>query len=366
MRPPFNNIYQGKRVLVTGHTGFKGSWLSLWLMKLGADVVGYSLDIPTQPSHFELLKLEFPSIIENILNREKLREAFARYKPDIVFHVAAQPIVRRSYRDPAFTMETNIMGTINVLECCRTTDSARAAVIVTSDKCYQNRELKRGYHEDDPMGGNDPYSASKGAAEIVSNSYRHSFFNNNAYGKTHQTLVADVRAGNVIGGGDWAVDRLIPDLVRAAADKKPGAIRYPNATRPWQHVLEPLSGYLHLGWKLLEGKTEFAENWNFGPLDEANQTVRSVIEKSKAIWPDINYEIREDPSNFHEASLLMLDSSKARTQLLWQSVWEHATTLEKTINWYREYYRHGRVTSENDLNAYLHDAEQAHVQWILS
>lgn len=359
----FNNIYKGKKVLITGHTGFKGSWLSLWLSKLGAEVIGYSIDRPSNPSHFDLLNLNITSVIGDVLDKEKLFEIIKTYKPDIVFHMAAQALVRMSYADPVKTLETNIMGTVNVLESCRKTKQVKAIVTITSDKCYQNKEWIWGYKETDPMGGYDPYSASKGCAELVASSYKESFFNPNDYNKNHSTLLATVRAGNVIGGGDWAKDRLIPDIMKAASLGENITVRNPRATRPWQHVLEPLSGYLQLGWKLLEGKKEFADNWNFGPGNDSSLAVSEVIEQIKKYWDEINYEIKESAVNFHEANLLKLDSTKARTKLKWKNIWDSNKTFEKTTNWYKNYYKNKTILSEKDLDNYINDAKQASAEW---
>lgn len=359
----FNDAYKGKKVLVTGHTGFKGSWLALWLTKLGAEVVGYSLEAPSDPNHFELLNLKLTTVTDDILNKEKLIETINLHQPDIVFHLAAQALVRDSYQTPVDTFETNIMGTINVLEACRKNDGVKAIVNVTSDKCYQNQEQFWGYREDDPMGGNDPYSASKGAVELAAHSYRQSFFNNDAYGKAHSTLLANVRAGNVIGGGDWARDRLIPDIMRATHQKETVVIRSPRSTRPWQHVLEPLGGYLQVGAKLLDGQKEFAENWNFGPGDEASLTVVEVIEQAKKHLSKIKYEIKESANNPREAHLLRLDSSKARLKLKWKSIWDADKTFEKTVEWYKNYYQEGKAASVKDLDEYIRDAKQAVAEW---
>ncbi len=360
----FNNIYKGKTVLVTGHTGFKGSWLTLWLTKLGAHVIGYSKDIPSDPSHIELLKLPLISITGDIVDKEKLFETFQKYKPDIVFHMAAQALVRRSYKHPVETFESNVMGTVNVLDSARRTSSVKAIVNITSDKSYKNVEQEKGYKEDDPMGGDDPYSASKGAAELVAQSYRKSFFPNEKYGTTHNILLACVRAGNVIGGGDWAEDRLIPDIMRAASVDETVTIRKPRATRPWQHVLEPLTGYLQLGAKLLEGKKEFADNWNFGPHDELSLPVQEVIEHTKKHWDKIKYEIVEN-ADLHEAHLLALDSTKARTLLKWQNVWDPHTTFEKTVRWYKIYYTDGALITEQDLDEYVSDAQKLSADWLI-
>ena len=359
----FNNIYKGKKVLITGHTGFKGSWLSLWLTKLGADVVGYSIDIPSHPNHFELLKLNVTSITGDILDKKKVFETIEKYNPDIIFHMAAQALVRKSYVTPVETFETNIMGTVNILEACRLLKQPRVIVNVTSDKCYQNKEQTKGYTEEDSMGGNDPYSASKGCAELVAQAYRKSFFNPKEYGVSHSILLADVRAGNVIGGGDWADDRLIPDIMRATSEGKTTTIRNPDAIRPWQHVLEPLSGYLQVGGKLLEGKKEFADNWNFGPSEASCLTVGEVLEETKKYWGDVAYEIKKDTNNFHETNILKLDSSKAEKELGWHSVWDNESTIKKTTEWYKSYYTEKNIVSEKDLEEYIADAKKVFIGW---
>lgn len=247
----FDQIYKGKTCFITGHTGFKGSWLAYWLTKMGAKVIGYSLNPPTNPNHFELLKNKYISIIGDIRDRKFLHDTILKHKPDIVFHLAAQTIVRHSYKDPVETFETNVLGTLSVFEACRKTSSVRAIINVTSDKCYENKEWSWGYRENDQMGGWDPYSASKGCSEILTSSYRNSFLNLEDYGEKHNIILASVRAGNVIGGGDWGEDRLIPDIVLSTSKGEKVEIRNPKSTRPWQHVLEPLSGYLTLGWKLI-------------------------------------------------------------------------------------------------------------------
>ena len=359
----FNNIYKDKVVLVTGHTGFKGSWLSLWLKELGANVIGYALDPPTKPNHFELLKLNITSIIGDIRDRKKLSDTFNKYKPDIVFHLAAQPIVRDSYSDPVYTFETNIMGTVNVFESCRKTDSIKAIINITSDKCYENKEWIWGYRESDPMGGFDPYSASKGCSEILTSSYRNSFFNLKDYGKKHNTLLASVRAGNVIGGGDWAKYRLIPDIMKATKKNETVIIRNPDATRPWQHVLEPLSGYMLLGEKLLEGKKEFAEAWNFGPELENNVPVSEIVNNSKKYWNDIAFKELKNNNSVHEANLLMLDCSKANKLLKWKSVWNLSQTLKKTIEWYKTFYQTKSINTMDNLSSYINDAQKKGVVW---
>jgi CDP-glucose 4,6-dehydratase len=360
----FGNIYQGKDVLITGHSGFKGSWLALWLKELGATVVGYSLNPPSTPYHFDLLGLDIVSLTGDIRDKAKLTEAVATYKPEIVFHLAAQPLVRHSYKNPSYTFETNIMGTVYVFEACRHSSSVKAIVNITSDKCYENKEWVWGYRENDPMGGYDPYSSSKGCAELVTNSYRNSFFNLNDYGRLHQVLLASARAGNVIGGGDWGEDRLIPDIVRAAASNDSVLIRSPQATRPWQHVLEPLSGYLLLGQQLLKGTKEFAEGWNFGPVADRPVTVQEAVEKIRESWNRVSYSVQEDASRLHEAHLLKLDCSKAYAKLKWQNVWDHHKTFAKTAVWYKNYYEQNLVGSRDDLQEYISDAKQKQVAWL--
>ena len=348
----FGGIYQGKKVLLTGHTGFKGSWLAFWLQCLGADVCGYALPAPTDPSHWNLLKLDIRSGIADIRDRQTLGKAFREFQPEIVFHMAAQPLVRASYRDPVETYSTNFMGTLNVFEACRETKSVRAVINVTSDKCYENREWARGYREEDAMGGHDPYSSSKGCSELLTASYRNSYFNNAEFGVKHQTLLASCRAGNVIGGGDWAEDRLIPDIMRAVAAGRPVEIRKPGATRPWQHVLEPLGGYLLVGKRLLEGQSEYAAGWNFGPAENAELSVREVVESIKRYWSRIDYRLAQTTDALHEANLLKLDCTKARTQLNWHPVWDSEKTFEKTVGWYRGFYENGTLATEADLASY--------------
>ena len=353
MQSNFDGIYKGKKVLLTGHTGFKGSWLALWLKELGAEVIGYSLKPPTKPNHFELLDLDMISIIGDIRDKKRVQEVFDKYQPDIVFHLAAQPLVRYSYANPVETFETNIMGSINIFEAARHTASVKAIVNITSDKAYENKEWIWGYRENDPMGGHDPYSASKGAVEIVTSSYRNSFFNNDDYGVNHHTLLASCRAGNVIGGGDWADDRLIPDIMRAVDRGERVEIRSPKATRPWQHVLEPLSGYLLIGQRLLEGKKEFAEGWNFGPSDEGSITVEEVVKYIKRYWDKIDYIISEDKNSLHEANLLKLDCSKAHFKLKWKAKWNAQMTFEMTVDWYKIFYENGIINSQQQLNQYI-------------
>lgn len=359
----FGGIYNDKNVLVTGHTGFKGSWLAFWLIQMGAKVVGYALEPNTTPNHFSLLNFECISIIGDIRNKNEIEEVFDKYKPDIVFHLAAQPLVRYSYKEPLETFETNVIGTVNVFEACKKTSSVRAIVNITSDKCYENKEWVWGYRENDPMGGYDPYSASKGCAELITNCYRSSYFNIEKYDIEHNILLASCRAGNVIGGGDWSEDRLFPDIVKAAFSGNKVYIRNPFAIRPWQHVLEPLSGYLAVGQKLLEGKKEFAEGWNFGPNDESNICVEEIVKYSKKIWDKIDYEIKMEPNQPHEANLLKLDCSKAHIKLKWKSVWDKETTFKKAINWYKSFYESNIINTETDLKDYVNSAKNKHLSW---
>jgi CDP-glucose 4,6-dehydratase len=340
----FKEIYKNCRVFLTGHTGFKGSWLTTWLTKLGAKVRGYSLNIPSHPSHFSLLKSEIDDCRGDIRNFEQLKKSLHEFKPAIVFHLAAQSIVRISYDDPLSTIETNIIGTANLLEACRTVTSVQAVVIITTDKCYENKEWIWGYRENDSLGGHDPYSASKACAEMITASFRNSFSND-------KQLIASCRAGNVIGGGDWAKDRLIPDLVRSAAEGNVTTIRMPHATRPWQHVLEPLHGYLRIGQRLLEGKKEFAEAWNFGPGIEGNLPVGDMIHSASHYWDKIRCKILPNQEK-HESTLLMLDCSKAGYRLNWKPVWTLEQGIERTISWYRDFYEYNQIRTKEQIEEF--------------
>lgn len=353
----FGGQFRGRRVLLTGHTGFKGSWLALWLNELGAEVTGIALPPETAPNHWDLLGLAIDDRRLDIRDADALQRAVCESLPEIVFHLAAQPLVRRSYRAPLETWSTNVMGTANVLEACRQTPSVRAIVVVTTDKCYENREWVWGYREIDRLGGHDPYSASKAAAELVAASYRSAFFGEDAV-----PLLATARAGNVIGGGDWSEDRLIPDLVRALAQGQSLEIRSPQARRPWQHVLESLSGYLLLGQKLLEGDKNFAEAWNFGPEPEGNRTVAEVLSKLAHHWAALNWRTTEKPQP-HEAKLLYLDSSKAYRRLAWCPVWNLEDTLQKTADWYRAWLDSRQVISRVQLADYVAAAARADLPW---
>jgi CDP-glucose 4,6-dehydratase len=364
MKRQFSNIYKNKKVLVTGHTGFKGSWLSFWLNSLGAEVAGFALSPETEPAHFSLLNLSILSVLADLKEHSKLVELINDFKPDIVFHLAAQPLVRKSYREPLETLTTNVIGTANLFEACRKAEKVKAIINITSDKCYDNKEWLWGYRETDPMGGYDPYSASKGCSELITQSWRNSFFNPDSYGKTHNTLLASVRAGNVIGGGDWGEDRLIPDIARAISKNESVTIRNPKATRPWQHVLEPLSGYLLLGQKLLEGKRDFASAWNFGPKDESAITVGEVVNEIRKRWPAFDYKLKPDKNQPHEAHLLKLDCSKAYGLLNWYPVWNSCETFAKTTDWYREFYQNEEVITEQQLTEYIESAERNNAVWL--
>jgi len=336
----FDNVFKNKTVLVTGHTGFKGSWLCIWLKELGANIVGYALEPYTERDNFVVsgLKDKITHITGDVRNFQKLPKVFEEYQPEFVFHLAAQAIVRESYKNPKETYDINIGGTVNVLECCRITDSVRVVINVTSDKCYENKEWVWGYRENDPMGGYDPYSSSKGCSELITAAYRNSFFNPIDFEK-HGKSLSSARAGNVIGGGDWQKHRIIPDCIRALENDKPIEIRSPRATRPWQHVLEPLSGYLLLAAKMYEEPQKFCGAWNFGPNQDSIITVGKVANMIVAKWGSGSWIDKSDKSEPHEANLLSLDISKAKSYLNWSPGWNTAKTIEKTVEWYKEYGR---------------------------
>lgn len=347
------NIYKNKRVLVTGHTGFKGSWLISMLKILGANVFGYSLKQNTQPSLYKLIdkkNILTNEIIDDVRNRMELEKCIKEYKPEIVFHLAAQPLVRRAYKDPIETYDVNVMGTLNLYEAIRKSDSVKAIVCITTDKCYENKELNYGYRECDPMGGYDPYSSSKACVEILSSSYRRSYFNDKSI------LLATARAGNVIGGGDWAEDRLIPDFIRSVYDNTKVQIRNPKAVRPWQHVLEPLTGYLLLGSKLLEGDSSYATAWNFGPRDSEVYNVSEVLDLSISELGKGAYEV-DNSNQPHEASILKLNIDKAINKLNWQPKYDVKMSIKKTIVWYKSYY---------DKNADMNEVTQKQIKEYLS
>lgn len=342
----FNGFYKNKRVLITGHTGFKGSWLTTWLLKLGAIVCGFSLEPETDPSLFNILNFEnkINHNIGDIRNPLEIEKVVNNFQPEIVFHLAAQPLVRLSYEEPKLTYETNVIGTINLYEAIRKIYSVKTIVNVTTDKCYENREWIWGYRETDPMGGYDPYSSSKGCVEILSSSYRRSFF------EKRNINLSTARAGNVIGGGDWAKDRLMPDIVRALSKDENIVIRNPKATRPWQHVLEPLSGYLLLAKKTYESE-EYVGAWNFGPYDTDILTVEEVVNLAIKEWGKGSYSLVKNQEEPHEAMNLKLDISKARHYLKWEPTYNSKKAIEKTIQWYKNYY-------ESDVNMYEYTIKQ--------
>ena len=352
-------MYNGRRVLVTGHTGFKGSWLCRWLEILGAEVVGYSLEPCTKPNHFDLLDLNTTSYIKDVRDYAALKKVFTDFRPEIVFHLAAQPSVLISYDQPLDTFSTNVIGTANVLEVSRHTDSVKSVVIITTDKCYKNNEWIYGYREVDELGGHDPYSASKACSEIVTASYRKSFNTD----KEKTPLIASARAGNVIGGGDWTVNRIVTDAVIAASKNKKLGIRNPNSSRPWQHVLEPLSGYLLLGQLMFQNMRSVAEAWNFGPSLSSNLTTEKLINLMNSEWSKIigNYAI--DPCARYEAGLLMLDSTKAKTLLGWEPIWNIDKTVKYTVEWYRLFVENNEVITDRQINLYMQDAIECNSVW---
>ena len=330
---PLAEFYGGQRVFVTGHTGFKAGWLTTWLKMMGAHVTGFALPAHDPPSFFDAVHVAdgIDSLLGDIRDFEALRSALNDSQPSIVFHMAAQPLVRHSYDDPVATYATNVMGTVHLLEAVRQVDSVRAVVVVTSDKCYENREWAWGYRENEPLGGFDPYSSSKGCAELVTAAYRRSFFSQG------RTALATARAGNVIGGGDWSNDRLVPDVVRAVLKDEPVIVRHPTAIRPWQHVLEPISGYLRLAERLCSGGNEWAGAWNFGPNPDGDITVETLVRKSLECWGRGELAVHTNPNAPHEAGILRLDSSKARLQLQWRPMLSVQQAIEWTIDWYRAY-----------------------------
>ena len=346
------DFWQGKRVFLTGHTGFKGSWLSLWLSSLGANVKGYALNPPTSPSLFNEAKISsiIDSQISDIRDQDTLYESMTGFDPDILIHMAAQPLVRYSYDAPIETYEVNVIGTAKVLEVARSCSNLKAIVNITTDKCYENDERSEGYKEDAPMGGYDPYSSSKGCAELVTAAYRRSFLQEQSIG------LASVRAGNVIGGGDWADDRLIPDILRSFEKNEPVVIRNPKATRPWQHVLEPLSGYILLAQKLYGDQKEYAEGWNFGPNDQDVKPVDWILDRMIEKWPNTSWQLDQN-SNPHEAGFLKLDITKAESRLNWKPVWELGYTLEKIVDWHQAWLNREdmQATCFAEIKEYMRD-----------
>ncbi len=354
------DFWQSKRVLITGHTGFKGSWLSLWLQCLGAHVVGYALDPPTEPNLFDTAKVaeRMLSIPGDVLNRSALQSVIAEHRPEVVFHLAAQSLVRESYKNPVETFSTNVMGLVHLLEGVRTIGGVRAVVCVTSDKCYQNREWVWGYREDEPVGGYDPYSSSKGCSELVAAAYRNSFFNEREYSQ-HEVSVATARAGNVIGGGDWAKDRLLPDLIRSVSCGQAIVLRNPYAIRPWQHVLDPLAGYLMLAESLFKHGPRFSEAWNFAPAE--SHTVTQVVEQLLSIWGSQVSAKHDQSRQPHEDPYMILDSTKARVKLDWKPLLPLGTSLSWIVNWVKRLQAGAdmRSVTESQIRAYMDIAQSS-------
>ena len=348
----FGDVYRGRRVLVTGHTGFKGSWLSLWLKQLGAEVAGFSLDVLSSPANFDLLGLEsrLQHYVGDIRDRAQLAHVMDEFRPEMVFHLAAQALVRRSYADPVTTFETNTLGMVNLLDCVRTRPWIQVAVLITSDKAYRNVEWCWGYRETDALGGRDPYSGSKSCADLVAQSYFHSFLRHTP------TRVAMTRAGNVIGGGDWAEDRIVPDCIRAWSKKEPVIVRSPRATRPWQHVLEPLSGYLWLGaclWQQCDGLN--GEAFNFGPDAHVNQTVAELLDAVCARWPGVRWQVPEGcEQGGQEATLLKLSCDKVLFHLGWRAILQFSETVDFTVDWYRFWFEGKREIYNLSLDQIVH------------
>ncbi|WP_158999103.1 CDP-glucose 4,6-dehydratase [Pigmentibacter ruber] len=366
LEAPFQNIYKNKKVFITGHTGFKGSWLTQWLLNLGAEVAGYSLYIPSEPSLYEILDLnsKIKNYKDDIRNFDSLLHTIKEFNPDIIFHLAAQPIVMQSYLDPKNNFDVNVMGMVNILEAIRVCKSIQAAVLITSDKCYENVEWEYGYRETDRLGGKDPYSASKACAEIVFSSYARSFF------QDHETYLATARAGNVIGGGDWAADRIIPDAMRAWSKGLSLKIRNPHATRPWQHVLEPLSGYLMLGAKLLTKTSHLhGESFNFGPPQEANHSVEYLLNILEEKWKSLPTKIENKNNTLGEASLLKLCCDKALNRLKWKPNLSFEETLVFTNDWYLNYYNNQETDytkqTIKQIEEYTRLALQRNLTWAI-
>ncbi len=368
MMQPFRNFYDGRTVLVTGHTGFKGSWLATWLTHLGARVVGYALEPPSDPSNFEVSRLaqRIAHIHGDVRDVDRLVTTFRDHRPEIVFHLAAQSLVRLSYRKPRETFEVNLMGTVNVLEAARQTESVRAVVSITSDKCYRNVEWVWGYREDDELGGDDPYSGSKACAELAIAVYRSKSFQQATDGARNLSI-ASARASNVIGGGDWALDRIVPDLVRAIAARRDLVMRNPNATRPWQHVLESLSGYLWLGSQLAD-RPELRSSWNFGPVDGPSRTVEDVVNAMLRQWASpATRLVGERDRRLPESTLLRLDCSKARHDLEWRATWDVERTLQAVVAWYKQFHGSNGADmfpySIRQIDEYIADARAQNIRW---
>lgn len=352
----FDNVFKNKTVLVTGHTGFKGSWLSIWLKELGANVVGYALEPYTERDNFVVsnLKDQIIHIIGDIRDFYKLNKVFKKYHPEFVFHLAAQPLVRESYINPKETYDTNVGGTVNVFECCRLTESVKIIINVTSDKCYENREWIWGYRENDPLGGYDPYSSSKGCSELITGAYRNSFFNPSDI-KIHRKSLSSVRAGNVIGGGDWAQDRIIPDCVRDLENGEPIKIRNLHSIRPWQYILEPLGGYLLLGARMAEDPAKYSDAWNFGPESSSILTVQEIVDLVIKFWGSGTWTKFNESTKPHEAGSLALDISKARFELGWRPCLNVAEAVKNSIDWYKAEWNNENISDfcRNQIKGYV-------------
>ena len=365
----FGDIFRGMPVLVTGHTGFKGAWLSAWLNELGAEVIGYSLEPPSAPNNFEVSRLagRVVDVRDDIRDLDALRRTMAEFKPQVVFHLAAQTIVRESYANPQYTFDANVIGTVNVLEAVRSTPSVKAAVCITTDKCYENQEWAWGYRENDRLGGYDPYSASKAMAELAVSSYRQSFFSPDEYAE-HGVGVASTRAGNVIGGGDWGADRLVPDCARALAEGRTIHVRNPYSVRPWQLVLEPLSGYLWLAARLLQEGDRFAQAWNFGPPERAPANVGDLVQELIRLWGSGDWQDASSDRAPHETGLLMLSWEKAANYLGWQPVYAWQQAVAETVDWFKGYYEGGADTDMYgacvaQIERYVDRARELGVVW---
>jgi len=359
MKNLFGGVYKNKTVLITGNTGFKGSWLALWLNEMGANVIGYSINKVSSPSHFSLLNLKYKTYFKDILDKGSLKNVFLKHQPEIVFHLAAQSLVRESYLNPHETYEVNLIGTLNVFEAARKCKSVKAIVNVTTDKVYENLEKNISYKESDRLGGFDLYSSSKACSEILTASYRRAFFFDN------KILLATARAGNVIGGGDWANDRLIPDLIKSTHSNKKAQIRNPYSVRPWQHVLEPLSGYLLVGQKLLEKKKTVADAFNFGPSEASCITTSEILNRMKKQWNKIDFRISENKNkNYHEAGILKLNYSKSKKELGWKPIWNIHETIVRTSQWYQQFYEKKHLLSHDDLNEYINSAIKQKSIWL--
>jgi CDP-glucose 4,6-dehydratase len=357
----FGGIYSGRAVLVTGHTGFKGSWLTYWLTQLGARVFGLALDPDTSPSHWNLLDLDdVQDRRVDLRSAAAVRAVLESHRPEIVFHLAAQPLVRRSYRDPVGTFDANVMGLVNLYEAIRDCHSVRVIVNATTDKVYADRATENGYRETDQLGGHDPYSTSKACSELVSDCYRNSFFGRDD-GRGFAVRLATARAGNVLGGGDWAEDRLVPDLVRAGISGTTLKLRNPHAVRPWQHVLEPLAGYLRLGQALFDGEM-VGGAWNFGPNPDGELSVDAIVSRLADCWPSLRVE-HDTSSQPHETPLLRLNCDKVKHELAWRPAWNIETSIVRVGDWYRTFHETGQLRTADDLAAYVDDARRSGLRW---